>query len=124
MNVPRETRRCRVARSVIDADAARRIFQQLVDEGVSVDLVVPFLIHARGWRIQAFCEDVGVHRAYLHALLRGRYAASVGIRLAMRRRLGFDPWQVDVPQDDMGPSGPLDVTCTTASELCPAGSCL
>jgi hypothetical protein len=104
MNVPRETRRCRVARSVIDADAARRIFQQLVDEGVSVDLVVPFLIHARGWRIQAFCEDVGVHRAYLHALLRGRYTASVGLRLAVRRRLGFDPWQGRV--DDNRPHEP------------------
>jgi hypothetical protein len=89
MNVPRETRRCRVARSVIDADAARRIFQQLVDEGVSVDLVVPFLIHARGWRIQAFCEDVGVHRQRRHPARcapAARLRSMAGRRAAERHR--------------------------------------
>lgn len=113
MNVPRETRRCRVARVAIDADAARRIFDQLVDEGVAIELAVPFLIHARGWRIQAFCQEVGVHRGYFNALLRGRYAACVGIRLAVRRRLGFDPWQADAPLGKHRPVGTPDITRTT-----------
>lgn len=91
--VPCETRRCRVAERPIRTEAAKRLFAQLLAEGIPIEQSVPFLIRARGWRIQAFCEDIGIHRGYLHALLKRQYAAQFGIRLAVHKRLGFDPWQ-------------------------------
>jgi hypothetical protein len=104
VNVPRGTRRCRAAETSINAEAAKRIFEQLIDEGVPIELSVPFLVHARGWRIQAFCQEIGVHRAYLHALLQRRYAAGIGIRFGVRQRLGFDPWRETEPARSDGPA--------------------
>lgn len=95
--VPRETRRCRAATTSISTEAAKRIFTQLVHAGIPIELSVPFLIHARGWQIQAFCQEIGIHRAYLHALLQRRYTAGIGIRFAVHKRLGFDPWREAPP---------------------------
>lgn len=114
MNVPRGTRRCRAAETSIDADAAKRIFAQLIDEGVPIELSVPFLIHARGWQIQAFCQEIGIHRAYLHALLQRRYVAGVGIRFGMHKRLGFDPWRETGPARSDEPAPGLRLRLSSA----------
>lgn len=94
MRVPRETRRCRAVAPSLTAEGARRIFQVLAAEGIPLEHSVPFLVRARGWELQTFCHEVGVHRGYFHALLQRRYNATLPLRLAVHRRIGFDPWHV------------------------------
>jgi hypothetical protein len=64
----------------------------LRNEGIPLEHSVPFLIRARGWQIQSFCDEIGVHRAHFHALLHGQYAAGFKVRMPVGRLLGFDPW--------------------------------
>jgi hypothetical protein len=77
----------------ISAEAAQRLFEQCCDEGIPLEWSVPFLIRCRGWQVQYFCRDVGIHRSYLSQLLRGIGTAPIGLRLAIRNSLGFDPWR-------------------------------
>jgi hypothetical protein len=77
----------------ISTDAARRLFEQMSAEGIPLTLSVPFLIRVRGWRVQYFCRDIGIHRGYFNALLHGLNTAPLSIRMACRKNLGLDPWQ-------------------------------
>lgn len=77
----------------ISAKAARHLFEQCCAEGIPLEWSVPFLIRMRGWKIQYFCRDVGIHRSYLSLLLRGIGSAPFDLRRAIRGKLGFDPWQ-------------------------------
>jgi hypothetical protein len=76
----------------ISAEAAQRLFKQCCAEGIPLAWSVPFLIRMRGRQIQYFCRDVGIHRSYLGLLLRGIGSAPFDLRIAIRGKLGFDPW--------------------------------
>lgn len=77
----------------VTLDWAQRLFEQSREAGIPISLSVPFLVRARGWQIAEFCAELEVHRGYFNALLKGQYGASMGIRLGVRQRLGFDPWR-------------------------------
>lgn len=72
---------------------AQRLFRELQEAGIPMALSVPFLVRARGWQVAEFCNELGIHRGYFSALLKGQYLASMSIRLGVRQRLGFDPWR-------------------------------
>ena len=91
----------------ISAKAAQRLFEQCCVEGIPLEWSVPFLIRMRGWQVQYFCRDVGIHRSYLSLLLRGIGSAPVDLRMAIRKSLGFDPWrpiEPDTRSDTASPS--------------------
>ena len=72
---------------------ARRLFEELQQADIPISLSVPFLVRARGWQVAEFCAELGIHRGYFSALLKGQYTASMDVRLGVRQRLGFDPWR-------------------------------
>lgn len=80
-------------RAGITTECAQRLFEDLREAGIPISLSVPFLVRARGWQIAEFCAELEIHRGYFSALLKGQYGASMGIRLGLRQRLGFDPWR-------------------------------
>lgn len=77
----------------ISTDSAKQLFEQMSAQGIPLFLSVPFLIRVRGWRVQYFCRDIGIHRGYFNALLHGLNTAPLSIRMDCRKKLGFDPWQ-------------------------------
>jgi hypothetical protein len=80
-------------RAGVTIEWARRLFEELCQAGIPITLSVPFLVRARGWQIAEFCVELDIHRGYFNALLNGQYGASMGVRLGVRQRLGFDPWR-------------------------------
>lgn len=82
-----------LSREAVQPEVAAALYAQLRQAGIPADLAVPFLVRVRGWGIAAFCAELGIHRSYFNALLKGQHAASLTLRYSVRSRLGFDPWR-------------------------------
>lgn len=82
-----------LSREAVPAEVAAALYAQLRQAGIPADLAVPFLVRVRGWGIAEFCADLGIHRSYFSALLKGQHSVSLTLRYAVRSRLGFDPWR-------------------------------
>jgi hypothetical protein len=82
-----------LSREVVQPEVAASLYAQLRQAGIPADLAVPFLVRVRGWQIADFCAELGIHRSYFSALLKGQYTVTLTLRYGVRSRLGFDPWR-------------------------------
>jgi hypothetical protein len=82
-----------LSRGAVAPAVAATLYAQLRQAAIPPDLAVPFLVRVRGWRIADFCAELGIHRSYFSALLKGQHSVSLTLRYGVRSRLGFDPWR-------------------------------
>jgi len=82
-----------LSRRAVASEVASQVFGQLCQAGIPIDLSVQFLVRVCGWQVVDFCAELGIHRSYFSALLKGQHVVSLTIRFGVRQRLGFDPWR-------------------------------